>query len=494
MPRAEAQRLAPRVELIDLVALDAADFEPEAVRSEIDDGEQRVGFLFGHAGGARSAGAGVRRVAEISWRAAMEDPAACPVVIWTVMRAPQTVPFASRRPTRPRPSGRGSLEPMKSPSPLPINRELSQLAFNRRVLTLAQDPATPLLERLRFLCIVSNNLDEFFEIRVAGLKEQMRARLPPPGMTLPGLRALLGVISDETRSLVAEQYRLLNDAILPALAAAGIRLLRRDAFDSAQRAWVSEYFQREVRPLLTPIGLDPAHPFPQVANKSLNFVVELSGRDAFGRVTTIATVKAPRLLPRVIALPRAIAGSDNAFVLLSSVIHTHLHELFGGRDIIGYSQFRVTRDADLWFDEEEVKNLRQALEGELPQRHFGQAVRLEVAAGCPAELAAFLLRQFELDRRRSLSRRRTGQSRAHGRADRRRLRHGARLPAVRSGLARPPPRRARLARHDPAAGCPVASSVPVVRSGRRVHPQRQPTTRMSWRSSRRSTEPASIRC
>ena len=285
---------------------------------------------------------------------------------------------------------------MNQPSPSPINRELSQLAFNRRVLALAQSPATPLLERLRFLCIVSNNLDEFFEIRVAGLKEQLRARLPPPGMTLPGLRALLGVITDETRSLVSEQYRLLNEAILPALSSSGIRLVRRDALSAAQRAWVSDYFQREVRPLLTPIGLDPAHPFPQVANKSLNFVVELSGRDAFGRETTIATVKAPRLLPRVIGLPRAIAGSDNAFVLLSSVIHAHLHELFGGRDIVGYSQFRVTRDADLWFDEEEVKNLRQALEGELPQRHFGQAVRLEVAEGCPDKLVQLLLRQFEL--------------------------------------------------------------------------------------------------
>ena len=285
---------------------------------------------------------------------------------------------------------------MKQPSPSPINRELSQLAFNRRVLALAQDPATPLLEQLRFLCIVGNNLDEFFEIRVAGLKEQLRARLPPPGMTLPGLRALLGVIDDQTRMLVAEQYRLLNEAILPALSSVGIRLLRHGDRDAGQRAWVSDYFHREVKPLLTPIGLDPAHPFPQVANKSLNFVVELSGRDAFGRETTIATVKAPRLLPRVIALPRAIAGADNVFVLLTSVIHAHLHELFGGREIVGYSQFRVTRDADLWFDEEEVKNLRQALEGELPQRHFGQAVRLEVAAGCPEKLAHFLLRQFEL--------------------------------------------------------------------------------------------------
>jgi polyphosphate kinase 1 len=151
-----------------------------------------------------------------------------------------------------------------------------------------------------------------------------------------------------------------------------------------------------VKPLLTPIGLDPAHPFPQVANKSLNFAVELSGRDAFGRETTIATVKAPRLLPRIIALPRGTAKADNQFVLLSSVIHAHLPELFGGRDVVGYSQFRVTRDADMWFDEEEVKNLRQALEGELPQRHFGMAVRLEVAAGCPDKLAQFLLRQFDL--------------------------------------------------------------------------------------------------
>src|SRR6185295_4805319 len=146
----------------------------------------------------------------------------------------------------------------------------------------------------------------------------------------------------------------------------------------------------------TPIGLDPAHPFPQVANKSLNFVVELSGRDAFGRETMIATVKAPRLLPRIIALPRGTAKADNQFVLLSSVIHAHLPELFGGREVVGYSQFRVTRDADMWFDEEEVKNLRQALEGELPQRQFGLAVRLEVAAGCPQHLAQLLLHQFDL--------------------------------------------------------------------------------------------------
>ncbi len=280
--------------------------------------------------------------------------------------------------------------------PSPINRELSQLAFNRRVLALAQDPAVPLLERLRFLCIVSNNLDEFFEIRVAGLKQQLLAALPPPGMTVPGLRALLDAVSGEAHALVAAQYRELNDAILPALDAAGIRLMRRGDLTAGQRAWVRDYFQREVKPLLTPIGLDPAHPFPLVVNKSLNFVIELSGRDAFGRETTIAILKAPRLLPRIIALPADVAGAANTFVLLSSVIHEHAHEMFEGREIVAYSQFRVTRDADLWLDEEEVKNLRQALEGELPQRQFGLAVRLEVAAGCPAHLAQLLLAQFDL--------------------------------------------------------------------------------------------------
>src|SRR5262245_13180015 len=226
---------------------------------------------------------------------------------------------------------------MTSPTPSPINRELSQLAFNRRVLELAKDPSIPLLERLRFLCIVSSNLDEFFEIRVAGLKEQLRAKTPPPGMTLPALRALVGAIGDEAHALVADQYQVLNDTIVPELPAGGIRLLRHRDRNAPQRAWVSDYFQREVTPLLTLIGLDPAHPFPQVVNKTLNFVVELSGRDAFGRDSAVATVKAPRLVPRVIKLPREVAGAENTFVLLSSIIHAHLHELFGGREIVGYS-------------------------------------------------------------------------------------------------------------------------------------------------------------
>jgi polyphosphate kinase len=175
-----------------------------------------------------------------------------------------------------------------------------------------------------------------------------------------------------------------------------VKLLRRSELTSAQRQWVEATFREQVRPLLTPIGLDPAHPFPQVGNKSLNFIVELSGQDAFGRETSIAIVKAPRVLPRVMKLPASLGAGDNAFLLLSAVLHEHLGDLFPGREVVSYSQFRVTRDADLWFDEEEVKNLRQALQGELPHRQFGMPLRLEVAEGCPEHLARLLLAQFEL--------------------------------------------------------------------------------------------------
>ncbi len=284
----------------------------------------------------------------------------------------------------------------KPPAVAPINRELSLLEFNRRVLALAEDPGVPLLERLRFLCIVGSNLDEYFEIRVAGVKEQLRAKVPPPGTTLVELRDVSIRMGDEARALVARQYQVLNQQVLPALADEGVRLVRRTEMTRKESEWARRYFEQEVRPLLTPIGLDPAHPFPQVVNKSLNFVLELSGADAFGRESGIAIIKAPRVLPRVIKIPPAVAGRDNTFVMLSSVLHAHLHELFPGRKVVGYSQFRVTRDADLWIDEEEVKNLRQALQGELPQRQFGSAVRLEVAAECPAPLAQFLLGQFGL--------------------------------------------------------------------------------------------------
>jgi polyphosphate kinase len=280
--------------------------------------------------------------------------------------------------------------------PPPINRELSLLAFNRRVLALADDPEVPLLERLRFLCIVGSNLDEFFEIRIAGLKEQLRAKVLPAGIAPHEARELFAQVGAEARALIADQYRVLNLQVLPDLETAGVRLVRRTEFTAAQKAWVGRFFEREVRPLLTPIGLDPSHPFPQVVNKSLNFAIQLSGQDAFGRDTGNAIVKAPRVLPRIIRLPREVSGSGNDFVMLSSVIHAHLHELFPGREVVNYSQFRVTRDADLWIDEEEVKNLRQALQGELTQRQFGSAVRLEVVESCPDAIAQFLLQQFDL--------------------------------------------------------------------------------------------------
>jgi polyphosphate kinase len=282
-----------------------------------------------------------------------------------------------------------------------LDRELSQLAFNRRVLAQAEDPGTPLLERLRFLCIVSSNLDEFFEVRIASLlvHDRMEGAKSDP----PALAAALAQTDLECHAIVARQYELLNNEILPRLSAEGIHLLRHEDRNEAQRAWVKEYFDREVRPLLTPIGLDPAHPFPQVVNKSLNFIVELSGKDAFGRGTAIAILKAPRVLPRVIELPAKLSKKGVSFCLLSSVIHAHIADLFTGREVIAYSQFRVTRNSDLWVDEEEVKNLRQALQTELQSRQFGFAVRLEVSRNCPPHLADFLLNQFSIDKNRLYS-------------------------------------------------------------------------------------------
>jgi polyphosphate kinase len=277
-----------------------------------------------------------------------------------------------------------------------LNRELGILEFNRRVLAQAADDTVPLLERLRFLTIVSSNLDEFFEIRVAGLKEQIKLNLPEPGPDGKGPQEVFDAVNREARALVAEQYRLLNDVLLPALAQAGIVFPRREQWTPAQKQWIRDYFFRELLPVLTPIGLDPAHPFPRVFNKSLNFAVELVGRDAFGRNSGAAIVQAPRALPRVIRLPREIAGAQHAFVFLSSILHAHVEELFAGMKVLGSYQFRVTRNSDLFVDEEEIKNLRTALQGELLHRHFGAAVRLEVADNCSPAMAEFLLQQFGL--------------------------------------------------------------------------------------------------
>ena len=278
-----------------------------------------------------------------------------------------------------------------------LNRELGLLEFNRRVLAQAEDASVPLLERLKYLCIVSSNLDEFFEIRVAGLKEQAKAGGLASGPD--GLEAsqILKRLYAPTHQLIARQYQLFNEELVPALAQQGIKFLRRTQWNTAQQAWVKDFFLREVMPVLTPIGLDPAHPFPRVLNKSLNFAVELQGKDAFGRNSAKAIVQAPRVLPRAIPVPPEIAGCPHGFIFLSSILHAHVGELFAGMEVLGCYQFRVTRNSDLFVDEEEVKNLRISLQGELPQRHFGDAVRLEVADNCPAELADFLLQQFELN-------------------------------------------------------------------------------------------------
>jgi polyphosphate kinase len=278
-----------------------------------------------------------------------------------------------------------------------LNRELGILAFNRRVLAQAEDETVPLLERLRFLTIVSSNLDEFFEIRVAGIKEQIRLGITEAGADGMTPKETLTIVTREARSLVTQQFDLLNDVLLPQLSAHGIRFLRRGTWNDAQRAWVHDYFQREVLPVLTPIGLDPAHPFPRVFNKSLNLIVELEGRDAFGRGSRVAIVQAPRILPRAIRLPAAIAEGDYSFVYLTSVLHAHVAELFAGMTVKGAYQFRVTRNSDLFVDEEEIKNLRIALQGELLQRHFGDAVRLEVVEEISPAMIEYLLQQFQLD-------------------------------------------------------------------------------------------------
>jgi polyphosphate kinase len=277
-----------------------------------------------------------------------------------------------------------------------LNRELGLLAFNRRVLALAADEAVPLLERLRFLTIVSSNLDEFFEIRVAGLKEQIKLRVKESGPDGRSPADVFALVSAQAHTLVTEQYRLLNEVLLPALAREGVVFPKREAWTDAQRAWIRDYCFRELLPVLTPIGLDPAHPFPRVLNKSLNLAIELEGRDAFGRTSRAAIVQAPRALPRVIRLPADVAEAPYAFVFLSSILHAHVDELFRGMEVKGCHQFRVTRNSDLFVDEEEIKNLRIAVQSELLHRHFGDAVRLEVAEGCSPQMIEFLLQQFSL--------------------------------------------------------------------------------------------------
>lgn len=275
-----------------------------------------------------------------------------------------------------------------------LDRDHSLVAFNQRVLHWAQDDSVPLLERLRFLCIVSSNLDEFFEVRTEPHLHAYQTGEAVGPYSPQSYERLMG----ELHALVAQQYALFNEVLTPAFMKEGIHIVPHGERSEAQRQWVQQYFEREVRPLLVPVSLDPAHPFPQVANKSLNFIVRLHGLDAFGRENDISIVKVPRVLPRVIRMPEKVCGEGAHFVTLSSVIRSNLQELFPGRKVGQFSQFRVTRHSDLAVDEDDVKNLRTALRQGLVQRHYGEAVRLEVSSGCAEGLSQFLLTQFGLPR------------------------------------------------------------------------------------------------
>lgn len=275
-------------------------------------------------------------------------------------------------------------------------RELSLLQFNRRVLAQTLDTRVPLLERLKFLCIVSSNLDEFFEVRMAWLKREhaLHPEFPLANGTTP-LQTIRRV-TQEVRQIVEEQYRIFNEVLVPALKKEGIAFYQRAQLSKEQTAWINDYFQSELLPILTPIGLDPSHPFPRLLNKSLNFAVELQGKDAFGRPSGMAIVQAPRILPRVVKLPESLCGGGHGFVFLSSILHASVQQLFNGMEVLGCHQFRLTRDSELTVDEDDLKNLRAAIQGELHDRQYGDGVRLEVAATCPEHVSRFLLSQFQL--------------------------------------------------------------------------------------------------
>ncbi|WP_156900003.1 polyphosphate kinase 1 [Luteimonas mephitis] len=285
-------------------------------------------------------------------------------------------------------------DPLRDPS-LYFNRELSQLDFNFRVLAQARDESVPLLERLRFLCISCTNLDEFFEIRAATVRHAQDFAVPvaADGMS-PA--TLLRRIHDRAAELVDAQYRCWSDELRPALSASGVRVLGRESWNARQERWLRAYFREEIMPVLSPLGLDPAHPFPKILNKSLNIVVVLKGQDAFGRTGHLAIVRAPRSLPRIIQMPQKVSGGEYDFVFLSSVLSEFVEEMFPGMEVKGAYQFRVTRNSELIVDEDEVENLALALRDELVGRGYLRAMRLEIAANCPKPIVQTLLENFEL--------------------------------------------------------------------------------------------------
>ena len=277
-----------------------------------------------------------------------------------------------------------------------INRELSMLAFNERVLAQCELPWVPTLERLRYLTIVSSNLDEFFEVRIAEQKERLKTLTAQHSTEAAALKASLIEVSNRARALVSRKYELLNTQILPTLRKVGIHLVSGADLTPVQRRWVKATFAREIAPVLTPIGLDPAHPFPAVANKGLHFIAELKSKRGGGK-SSIAIVKVPRSLPRVFEIQDKTGSGQHSFILLSTLIETELATLFPGRTVLNDSQFRVTRDSDLWVDEQEMTNLRHALAGELRRRPYGRAVRLEINADCSELITDLLSKHFKLE-------------------------------------------------------------------------------------------------
>ena len=287
--------------------------------------------------------------------------------------------------------------PTLPPADLYINRDLSQFEFNKRVLAQAQDPEVPLLERLRFLCITCTNLDEFFEIRVAALKQHIEIGAPAQGPEKISAQQIFDDLRLGMLGVVQQQYELLNDVLFPELTKAGVHFVQSAEWSTEQQQWLSKYFLEQVVPVLTPLTFDPSRPFPRVLNKSLNFIVRLQGKDAFGRRRHRGMVQAPRSLPRIIRLPEHLSvESSHDYVFLSSIIRVHVGELFPGLNVEGCYQFRVTRNSNLYVDEEEVSDLVHALEGQLEASRHGAAVRLEVSHECPTDLQEFLLDHFGL--------------------------------------------------------------------------------------------------
>src|SRR5213596_3049577 len=276
-----------------------------------------------------------------------------------------------------------------------INRELSWLAFNQRVLEEAQDPTQPLIERVKFLTIFSSNLDEFFEIRVAGIKQQIESETSDLGPDGLSPTETFNNIQRVVRELVAAQYSLWNEELLPLLAKNGIRIPRMAELSAKRAAWAHKYFQEEVFPMLTPLAVDASHPFPQLLNKSHNLLIRAKTQRGGERLHAI--VQVPRVLPRLIAMPRG-KGEDEpwVYIYLASLIKQHIGDLFPGLILDGVHAFRVTRNSDLYIDEEEAENLLRTIEQELRRSSRGNAVRLEVEADCPKDFLELLLRFFNL--------------------------------------------------------------------------------------------------